>query len=90
MKLSAREQYFIEFGFAKTKKQIRRNTCMRNAEKMLKADPSTRNKTLKIDWMIGSDKSKRQILVADEIAFQQDSGETTGRFLNSFAHLHLE
>lgn len=80
----------IDFGFAKTKKQIRRNTCMRNAEKMLKADPLSKDKSFKIEWMIGSDKSKRQILVADEVAFKQDSGEVTGRVLAPFSHLHLE
>ena len=40
---------------------------MRNAEKMLRTDPLSTDQTFKIDWMIGSDKSKRQILVADEV-----------------------
>lgn len=45
---------------------------MRNTGKMPKTDRLNEDKPSKIEWMVGSDTSKHQIPVGEEIAFKHD------------------
>ena len=80
----------IEFGFAKTKKQIRRDSCLYRAKDMIKADDLAKNKNVEVVRNINNDKSKRVVSLDGNHCFMQDTADATGRFLPPFGHLSLD
>ena len=74
----------------KSKRQLRRNWSINQAKRLIEADPNSTGKHVNVLWKVGNDKSRRQIEVAGEIAFDQLTGDLSGSFGQKFAHLSLE
>ena len=79
----------IRFGFAKTKKQLSRNYCVKKAVELLKRDQRTSGKEVAEEWK-HAEKGKRTVSVAGQICFLQNASDTCGRFLPPFDNLHFE
>ena len=80
----------IDFGFAKTKKQIRLDSCLYRAKDMIKTDDLAKSKNVEVVRHVNNDKSKRVVHVDGNQVFLQDAGDATGRFLVPFGHLFLD
>ena len=74
----------ISIRVGKTQMNIDRDTVLRTAEELIRADPASKGK--KIERKAGSD---RTVLVDQVVAFQQDKKEVGGTFSAPFNALEL-
>ena len=79
----------VRFGFAKTKKQLQRNFCVKKACELLKRETASSGKTVVEEWK-HDEKGKRTVNVDGAICFIQNASDFSGRFLAPYAHLHFE
>ena len=79
----------IRFAFAKTKKQLHRNFCVKKAVELLKQDSRSRGKEVVDEWKC-AEKGKRTVSVEGQVCFVQNASDMSGRFLEPYAHLHFE
>ena len=79
----------IRFGFAKTKKQLQRNYCLKKATELIKKDPKSISKEFLDEWK-HAEKGKRTVTVGGQVCFVQNASDSCGRFLEPYAHLHFE
>ena len=69
---------------AVTEQAMQRNSALRRAADVLKADPRAVGKTAKIEW------SKERGVTIDKIfVFQQSSSDLAGQFVGEFSDLRL-
>ena len=78
----------LRFGFAKSKKQLQRNFCVKKACDMIGRDPTARDKTVEANWKHAV-KGKRAVEVNGETAFLHESSDMQGRFVAPFSHLNF-
>ena len=68
---------------------MHRNWAVNKAAELIKTDTRSATKTVTSNWQTGTDKGKRQVLVDQVVVFEQNVGDTSGRFLGAFQHLCL-
>ena len=79
----------IEFKFAKSKKQLRRDASIHRAAEMIKKESKSSSTDVKIEWKT-SVKGRRCIKIGSQEVFVQEPGDMTGSFFHGFAHLQLD
>ena len=62
----------------------RRDFALRNADRLIKADPASNGKIVKIEF------KDRQVKLDDNIVFSQEKHEVGGTFSGDFSHLRLQ
>ena len=63
---------------------MQRNSALRRAADVLKADPRVSGKTAKIEWI-----KERGVTIDKIFAFQQSSSDLAGQFVGEFSDLRL-
>ena len=79
----------IEFKFAKSKKQLRRDASIHRAAEMIKKESKSSITDEKIEWKT-SVKGRRCIKIGTQEVFIQEPGDMTGSFFHACAHLQLD
>ena len=69
---------------AVTEQAMQRNSALRRAADVLKADPRVSGKTAKIEWI-----KERGVTIDKIFAFQQSSSDLAGQFVGEFSDLRL-
>ena len=68
--------------------QLERNNCLRRVADLLKKQDKSKADSVVIEWQLEESKS-REVKIGSVVAFRQEVGETSGKFLKDFAHLRL-
>ena len=77
----------VKITYAKTKRQLLRNSCVRRAEQLIKESGISTGKNVVSDWKAG--KGKQTISVDGKEAFIQDASDSSGHFLPPHTFLKL-
>ena len=76
----------LKIDRAKTSQQLKRNGALQKASDLLKKDPKTKNKEVKIVWQITGQKT-RAVAVEDENVLVQEITDMTGKFAAGFSFI---
>ena len=73
---------------AKSAAQLKRNGCLRQAEKKIKQDAASATHNVEIVWLAEGTKT-RGVNMDGHLVFQQEFSDHAGKFLAPFEHLHF-